>query len=102
MKSYRLESYKIGNEVRYFWTIEGKDGSTITLTLQEFQEMLNESQKLINEKINKNMSEDIFKNTEPNEALKKATEKYKEKYKEEIHPDSAYGQWMKRFNKEEK
>jgi hypothetical protein len=31
---------------------------------------------------------------EPNEALKEAAEKYKE----EIHPDSAYGQWMKRFN----
>lgn len=31
---------------------------------------------------------------EPNEALMKAAEKYKE----EIHPDSAYGQWMKRFN----
>ena len=25
-----------------------------------------------------------------------------EKEKEEIHPDSAYGQWMKRFNPEEK
>jgi len=25
-----------------------------------------------------------------------------EKDKEEIHPDSAYGQWMKRFNPEEK
>ena len=35
-------------------------------------------------------------NQEPNEALLKAAEKYKE----EIHPDSAYGQWMKRFNKE--
>jgi len=22
--------------------------------------------------------------------------------KEEIHPDSSYGQWMKRFNKEER
>jgi hypothetical protein len=33
-------------------------------------------------------------NQEPNEALMKAAEKYKE----EIHPDSAYGQWMKRFN----
>lgn len=31
---------------------------------------------------------------EPNEALKEAAESYKE----EIHPDSAYGQWMKRFN----
>ena len=31
---------------------------------------------------------------DPNEALMKATEKHKE----EIHPDSAYGQWMKRFN----
>ena len=25
-----------------------------------------------------------------------------EKDKEEIHPDSAYGQWMKRFNPEDK
>ena len=33
-------------------------------------------------------------NQEPNEALIKAAEKYKK----EIHPDSAYGQWMKRFN----
>jgi hypothetical protein len=31
---------------------------------------------------------------EPNEALMKAAENHKE----EIHPDSAYGQWMKRFN----
>ena len=31
-------------------------------------------------------------NQEPNEALLKAAEKYKE----EMHPDSAYGQWMKR------
>lgn len=42
------------------------------------------------------MKEDIFKKQDPNEALKKAAEKYKE----EIHPDSSYGQWMKRFNKE--
>jgi hypothetical protein len=34
----------------------------------------------------------------PNDALMKAAEKYKE----EIHPDSAYGQWMKRFNPQEK
>jgi glutamate/tyrosine decarboxylase-like PLP-dependent enzyme len=35
---------------------------------------------------------------DPNEALMRAAEKYKE----EIHPDSAYGQWMKRFNPQEK
>ena len=35
---------------------------------------------------------------DPNDALMKAAEKYKE----EIHPDSAYGQWMKRFNPEGK
>ena len=34
----------------------------------------------------------------PNDALMKAAEKHKE----EIHPDSAYGQWMKRFNPQEK
>ena len=33
---------------------------------------------------------------DPNEALMKSAEKHKE----EIHPDSAYGQWMKRFNPE--
>ena len=33
---------------------------------------------------------------EANEALMKAGEEHKE----EIHPDSAYGQWMKRFNPE--
>ena len=37
---------------------------------------------------------ELNKNAKPNEVLKKAAEKYKEK----IHPDSAYGQWMKRFN----
>jgi hypothetical protein len=26
----------------------------------------------------------------------------KREMKEEIHPDSSYGQWMKRFNKEER
>ena len=31
---------------------------------------------------------------DPNEALMRAAEKHKK----EIHPDSAYGQWMKRFN----
>jgi len=41
---------------------------------------------------------ELNKNAEPNEALKKAAEKYKE----DIHPDSAYGQWMKRFNTKEK
>jgi len=34
----------------------------------------------------------------PNEALMKAAEKHKE----EIHPDSAYWQWMKRFNTKER
>jgi hypothetical protein len=41
---------------------------------------------------------ELNENAKPNDALKKAAEKYKE----EIHPDSAYGQWMKRFNNEEK
>jgi len=41
---------------------------------------------------------ELNENAEPNEALKNAAEKYKE----EIHPDSAYGQWMKRFNTKER
>ena len=31
-----------------------------------------------------------------------AIQNHLDKQKEEIHPDSSYGQWMKRFNNEEK
>ena len=51
MKAYRLESYKVGDETRYFWTIETKEGSTITLTLEQFQEMLADFQKKVDDRI---------------------------------------------------
>jgi len=50
MKSYRLESYKVGDELRYFWTIEGENGSTITLTLEQFQQMLEQVQDKLRKK----------------------------------------------------
>lgn len=47
MKKHRLESYDLKGKKIFFWTIEGKDGSTITMTLEQFQEMLAEYKKVL-------------------------------------------------------